>query len=335
MPLLVFTLMAGSNAELHKPVPLPQLPPGPIDLRVAYVVNPRLPRMRPEQLRILLSAMRTTAREHFGVTLRFAPIDEISITTLVEQIPAGRWQELRKLIYDFKDGTGDPKRLAKSFGKELKQSAEPLPAMIEYVRPYVGELSDNSYESLGAALANLQLHRIDRWRQIKAPDGAPAIDASPYNEFMMWLALGYGEVPYEIVLTNQAIVSVEYGSVAMSSAIRGGYSNGITTYNKRAHYGTYSIWSTFAFTVDDRWVKELRGGETYAPEEAARLAGVAATHELGHQLFHLLHPYGQNACVMNPVPLLGYRAWAEKLSAKDCPLGSSPAMRPGVYQFRY
>ena len=35
-------------------VPVPELPGGPIELRVAHVVNPRLPRMDAAQLRALL-----------------------------------------------------------------------------------------------------------------------------------------------------------------------------------------------------------------------------------------------------------------------------------------
>ena len=33
-------------------VPLPSLPQGPIEMRVAYVINSRLPRMNPEQIQI-------------------------------------------------------------------------------------------------------------------------------------------------------------------------------------------------------------------------------------------------------------------------------------------
>ena len=79
----------------------------------------------------------------------------------------------------------------------------------------------------------------------------------------------------------------------------------------------------------------MRDGEIYSAEEAARLAGIGATHEIGHQLFHVLHPFGRTACLMNPVPLFAYRAWAAKLAPKDCPIGSGPDMQPGGYTFLY
>jgi hypothetical protein len=311
------------------------LPSGEIVMRAAYVVNSRLHRMNQKQLQTLLAAAKETAHAHFGVNLRFAPIEEIPIETLFQRIPANRRSAAFKQIYDFKSGTGDPDRLVKAFGRGFMQSGEPLAGLIEFSRPYTGALKDYSYEALGAALANLQLDRIERWKTVKALDGGPAIDASPFNEFTMWDALGYADVPFELVLTNQIIASVEYVFPAAHAAVRGGYTNGITTYSKSSRFKSMSIWSTFAFTADDAWAKQMRNGESYSPEEAARLAGISAVHEIGHQLFHFLHAYGQSACLMNPVPMFAYRAWAAGLSPKDCPIGSSAAMRPGTAKILY
>jgi hypothetical protein len=316
-------------------VPLPELPSGEIAMRVAYVVNPRLPRMSQAQLQRLLAAAKEAAYVHFGVDLRFAPIKEISIESLFESIPAKRRNAALKQIYDFKSGNGNPDRLAKAFGREFKKGGEPLAGLIEFSRPYIGPLKEESYETVGAALARIELERIERWKTVKALDGGPAIDVGPYNEFTLWDALGYADIPFELVLTNQIIASVEYVNPAAHAAVRGGYTNGITSYSKSARFKSMSIWSTYAFTVDDEWAKQMRDGESYSPEEAARLAGISAVHEIGHQLFHFLHAYGNNACLMNPVPMFAYRAWAENLSPKDCPIGSSAAMRPGAAKILY
>jgi hypothetical protein len=304
---------------------------------VVYVVNSRLPRMNEAQLQTLLAVTSRTVHEHFGVDLHFAPVQELSIESLFKRISASRRRAALEQIYDFKTGKGDPERLAQAFGKAFRESesGEPLADLIAYTRPHTGELKENTYEALGAALSRLQINRIERWKSIKALDGGPAIDAMPYNEFTMWLALGYADVPFELVLTNQPIASVEYVFPAVHAAIRGGYTNGITTYSKSARFLTMSVWSTFAFTADDDWVTQMREGERYSADEAASLAGIGAAHEIGHQLFHFMHPFGQNACVMNPVPMFAYRAWAGKLSPMDCPLGSSAAMQPGAYKFLY
>lgn len=314
-------------------VPLPKLPQGPIEMRVAYVVNSRLPRMTEAQLQVLIAATKKAAREHFGVDLHFAPVKEIPIEKLFARIPAARRNTALEQIYDFKTGKGDRERLAKAFGSGFKESGDPLADLIAFARPHIGELKVDTYEALGAAVAEFQLSRIERWKTIKALDGGPAIDAPPYNEFPMWIALGFVDLPFELVLTNQPIASVEYVFPAIHSAIRGGYSNGLTSPSISSRFKTMSVWSTFAFTTNDEWVNQLREGETYTAEEAAQLAGTTAAHEIGHQLFHFLHPFGQSACLMNPVSMFAYRAWAKKLSPKDCPIGSSPAMRPGAYTF--
>lgn len=304
-------------------------------MRVAYVVNARLPRMSHAQLLALLATTRTTAKEHFGVDLQFSQVEEIPIEWLFDRIIPARGRAARKLIYDFKTGKGNFTRLAKTFANDLKMQGGELRELIEFARPHIGTASVDRYESLGTVLAKLQLNRIERWKNVRALDGGPVIDANLYNEFHMWLALGYSDVPFELLLTNQVIASAEYLHSSVHSAIRGGYSNGLTTYSKSSRFKTVAVWSTFAFTTDDEWVREMRGGESYSADEAARLAGIGATHEIGHQLFHFLHPYGESACLMNPVPMFAYGTWASKLSAKDCPIGRRAEMRPGAYKFLY
>ncbi len=331
----VHLLVGCSMMQSQKMVPLPKLPAGPIELRVAHVTNPRLPRMNEGQLQVLLNAARETFRHHFGLELRFSSITEIDIEALFRLIPSERESEAAEQIYDFKNGNGDPATLSRAFGQALKEEGNALLPMLAYVRPYMRELREESYEELGRALVEVQLERIRHWQTIPALDKNPVIDGSPYNEYSIWNLLGYGELPYELVITNQILASVEAVDPSVHTSIRGGYNNGITTYSRLSRFGSYSVWSTFAFTTDDPWVREMRDGETFTPAEAARLAGVGAAHELGHQIFHFGHPYENPACVMNPVPMFAYRAWAEKLSPEDCRVGSSQQMKPGAFKFIY
>lgn len=333
---LAAALWCGVSMQaLAQQVPLPHWPDGPVELRVAHVINPRLPAMDDAQLSTLLRAAARTARAHFGVELKFSAPVRVEIGTLFATIPPRRREEMAAQIFDFKNPRRDTTPLARAFGRGFRSGGEPLDGMVAYARDHTAVVEGGSYEAFGASMAALQLERVDQWRQRRALDGGPAIDHQPFNEFAMWLALGYGEVPYELLITNQIIASVEYTWPAVHTAVRGGYTNGITTYSQRSRFGTYSVWSTFAFQGNDEALVALRDGETYTPAEAAELAGISAVHELGHQLFHLLHPFGQTACVMNPVPMFTYRAWANRLSAAACPLGSSPAMTPGVLKFSY
>ena len=331
---LVVSLLATACATRveTRVVPLPALPPGPIDIRVAYAVNPRLPKMDAQQIELLLESMQKAVIDHFGLQLRFLPVQVVPIESLFDTIPTTRRADALKNVYDFKSGTGDRRRLDLAFARGFRQNGEPLTEMVEFARPYTGALSQPDFETFGERMAALQLEGIELWRRREALDGGPAIDQQPLNEFLMWIALGYGEVPFELILTNQVIASVEYGWPAVHAAVRGGYTNGITTYNRRSRFGTMSIWSTYAFTENDAQLVQLRQGERYSKEEAARLAGLSGAHEMGHQLLHLSHPFGQPACLMYPVPMFSYRDWAAKLSASQCRPGSNPAVRPGAYK---
>ena len=317
-------------------VPVPKLSDGPIEMRVAHIVNPRLPRLSRARIYVLLASTARTAREHFGVDLRFEqPLVEIPIAEAFAAIPPENARAARESIYDFKTGKGDRKRLEREFGKNFRESGDQLAGMIEYARPHTGPLRAASFEALGEALARLQLERVQGWKNVRALDGGPAIDASPYNEILLWMQLGRADLPFEILITNQVIASVEYILPEVHTAIRGGYSNGVTTYSKSSRFQAAAIWSTFGFTTNDPWVTKMRDGETYEGHEAAVLSGISAAHEIGHQLFHFSHPYGAQACLMNPVEMFAYRAWAAKLSAQDCPIGSRPELKPGATKILY
>ena len=179
----------------------------------------------------------------------------------------------------------------------------------------------------------MQLDRLNNWLSVKGLDGTPAIDATSYNDPSLWGEIGTANLPYEFLLTNQVIVGAEFGNPSPHVALRGGYSNGMTVTNAKSNLRTTAVWSTFSFTGSDPWVQVLRQGETYSPKEAAKLAGIGATHEIGHQLFHFGHPFGARSCVMNPPPLLAFRAWANHLSPKECSIGMVPEMRAGAVNF--
>jgi hypothetical protein len=225
--------------------------------------------------------------------------------------------------------------LAKAFARGLAQQGEPLEEMALFAQKKGIKLDAKNFDTFGDDVARLQLDRIAHWTGILALDGKSVIDDRPFHQFTAWNMLGYGELPFELIITNQIIASVEYVQPSIHTAIRGGYTNGITSFNRSTRWGLHSVWSTFAFTQNDNGWIARREGEVYTPEEAARLAGLTATHEIGHQLLHLIHPFGQKGCIMDPVPMFAYRAWADKLSAKECPLNSSRAMTPGAYRFRY
>lgn len=329
---LILLVTACSSRNEWRRVSIAPVHPGEtVHLRVAHAVNDRLPRMSPEQIATLLEATRKTALEHFGVHLRFSPVTETSVDAILATIPPPVRKARMKEIYDFKSGTGDRRKLAAGILNTLQERKTSLADALAYARPYLPETADpKTLEAFSALLADVMLQRLDDWRTLQALDGAPVIDETPRNEWIFWDTVGYGALPYDLVITNQLLASAEYTAVEVHTAIRGGLTTGTTTFNRTGPHSSFVFWSTFPFTDDSAASHALRGDEDYSPTQAAQLSGAYLTHEIGHMLFRFGHPFGQKTCVMDPASMLLYRSWYEHLDAARCPIGSRPEMRVGA-----
>ena len=325
-----FLIACSGDRDGRVAIPVPRLPEGPLELRVLYLVNERLPQPMREALQALLDSARAATRAHFDREVRFTSIDVRPIEFYFSKFPEPEKAAAAESIYDFKKGTGDGRRLREGFEKDLRKTGDDLDAMIAYARPYLlGAVRERSFEALTEALISTQLARLKQLLTASAADGRPLIDQRPYNEFIYWDLLAREPLPYEVIVTNQLIASVEYSSNSVHSALRGGITNGLTTPNAQSKFGATAIVSTYPMFGTDPVTMALRANETYSPADAARYAGVLLAHELGHELWHLGHPYGKNACVMNPTPLLHFRRWVEGLAPVQCPIGGEGAMKPG------
>ena len=328
---LALSLLAACGGDRGRVrIPVPKLPDGPLELRVAFLVNERLPRPTPAELQTLLDTAAAAMRAHFQREVRFAATEVHPIELYFAKLPSSARATADELIYDFKQGKGDRKRLRKALEADLRKTGDDLGAMIEYARPHLlHPVREKSFDALADALIATQLTRLGALAKETAPDGRPLIDERPYNEVIYWDSLARAPLPYEVILTNQVFASVEYTINSVHSALRGGITNGLTTPNPASRYGTTAIVSTYPMFGADPVTTALRANERYTPHDAARYAGVLLAHELGHELWHLGHPYGRTACVMSPTPLLHFRRWVEALVPTECPIGGEGAMKPG------
>jgi hypothetical protein len=329
--LVVFLL--GCKAEVNewqKSSVTPVKPGSTVQIRVVQAVNGRLPRMSPEQMKIVLASAQLTVWKNFGVYVEFTEAPEIGIDRLFALIPPSIREARLQSIYDFKSGTGDKQKLAEGIFTTLTERGTKLEDALAFAAPYLpADAHPKDLTSFADLLAKVMLERLDQWRNVNAADGAPVLDYSPYNEWVYWDTLGYGNLPYDLVITNQFIASAEYYGVDIHSAIRGGVTVGTTSYNRTGKYGSYIFWSTFPFSDNSENSKRLRGGEEYSEVDAAELSGAYLAHEIGHLLLQLGHPFGQKACVMNPVSMLRFREWFNQINAEGCPLGSRAEMTAG------
>ena len=326
-----------SDEAILKSVPLPLLTESPIKLSVIYAINPRLPKMTPKQINALLSEAENVTKRHFNVDIDFEFKGEISLEELTGSTLSPQLLSISKeMIYDFKGKEGNRDRLIKNMEEELRKKKTSLHKMIDYARPYLIKGPEkNSYAGFSAALVDTMLTRLDEWKSIKGSDGKPVIDDSFYNEYIIWDMLGYGQVPYDIVLTNQLIASAEYLGQDIHSAIRGGITAGATSYNRDSPFGSYVFFTTFLYSNHYELLLKLRNNGSYGEMTAATLAGAYLAHEIGHLLFHFGHPYGSNECVMNPVELLKFHEWYGNIDAEACQVGSNESMKAGSISITY
>ncbi|MDO8926737.1 MAG: hypothetical protein Q7U94_07505 [Sideroxyarcus sp.] len=331
--ILVLVLLGCSKPVVTgdwKNAPVDPIKPGAIvKLRVAYANNPRLARFSPDHLRIVLASAQLTMWKNFGTFVEFTDITETGVEQMFALIPSPIRAARVESIYDFKSGTGDRRMLAEGINNTLTERKTKLEDALTFAAPYLPGSPPKDLMALSESLTKVMLERLEQWRHVMAADGAPVLDASPYNEWVYWDTLGYGNLQYDLVLTNQFIASAEYYGVDIHSAIRGGVTVGTTSYSRNSPYASYVFMSTFPFTDNSENTRQLRDGD-YSEELAAELAGAYLAHEIGHLLFQLGHPFGQKACAMNPVSMLRFREWYTQINGKECPIGSRPEMRAGA-----
>jgi len=237
MTLLLFGCK-GSGSEWQK-ANVPTIQPGStVQIRVVHATNERLSRMSQEQLRIMLASAQSTVKKNFGVDVEFTDVAEIGVDRLFALIQPPVREARRSSIYDFKSGTGDNRKLAEGINTTLTQRGTKLEDALAFAAPYLPAGHPKDLMTFSELLSNVMLQRLEHWRKVKAADGAPVLDASPYNEWIYWDTLGYGNLQYDLVITNQLIASAEYVDVDVHSAIRGGVSVGTTSYSRNNKYGS-------------------------------------------------------------------------------------------------
>ena len=309
-----------------------------ITLDFVRVINDRFPKMSDEQLKVYLNEAQKVVKEHFDIQIYFNHKKNYSIEEFFSPLSLKIRKDLQELIYDFKKGKGDRNKLVKDIYETLLVNVKnvTLSEMIAYAKPYlIGKHQVTTKRMLANALIATEIKRLKIWLNVKAQDGQSVINEDNYNEWSFWDALGHVQDNFDIVLTNQLIASAEYYGQDIHSALRGGIVAGTTSYRKNSPYNAFVFATSFLFINDAPMIKQLRGGENYSSEEAARYSGAYLAHEIGHMLLRLGHPFGRKACVMSPAKLLLFKQWYHDIDAKKCLLGSDSSMTPGSVTLYY
>jgi len=319
--------------EHWQPMPLPKLQ-SPAVLRVAYVENSRFKSLTDDQLKKILNKTSKLVSEHFSVEVKFEHKKKISIQSLFEYLPfVAKNNQSKKIISieNEQDAFESFNKIRDSISLQIKHSASTEESIIDYATPYLVEKNKiNNLDDLTAQLTRTITQRYQFWLGQLANDGKPVLDGSPYNQWIYWDSLGYGALPYEVVITNQLVASIEENGMPVHTCLRGGITGGNMTYNKQSELGGFVFVSAFQIINDNKLMSYLREDEVYSEEQAINYIAATITHELGHLLFHYAHPFNAQSCIMNPTPLLHYRQWFNRLDVKACKQLNSPMLKPGA-----
>jgi len=341
--LVVLLLVYLVTTQRHQPVawravPLPDISAQPIRLRVAHVVNPRFAALDRQQLEAVLRRSEQLARQHFGVQLALhyqqtLPIDEF-FQLLPPSVKAARTSSI---VDPAAVDADDLARMGDALYQSMREDGSDPQALIDYARPYLihpGPVTN--LEELARAVIQAMLIRLRYWYGHRAPDGRPVLDSSPYNQWVWWDSMGYGELPVEVVITNQLVASLENYDLALHTGLRGGINGGTMTYSRASPLKGYVFVSSYALLNDNPLLAQLKHDRRpYSHQQVIDYAAATLVHELGHLLFHYGHPFGVASCIMAPTPLLQYREWYAGLDAEACRAAAPAQMQPGAAKILY
>lgn len=319
-------------------VALPDLSEQPIHLRVANVINPRFRKLSSEQTTAILQRTVELLKQHFDIDVEFTQTATLSIDELFELLTEEVVTHRRREIVDLTFVTADVReKMQQSLFETLSLYAGDKQSVIDFATPFLlkPDVEHEDFISLSYALVDTLVARLSYWQDEQAPDGKPVLDASGYHEWVWWDSLGYGDLPYDVLITNQLVASAEYYGMDVHSSIRGGLTAGTTSYNSSGRLGSYVYIMVYPMINDTELLTMLRQDETYNDEQIINYSAALLTHELGHMLLHLGHPFGEASCVMSPTVMLGYRRWYDAFDAEKCTVGSSTPMTPGAATIEY
>ncbi len=307
-------------------VAAPELKSNDVFLKVAYVVNPAFQSRSTQDIDAMLATTALVAKEHFGLNITFSEVATLNIKDVFDQIPQKITDHIDTLIIDIhkdKFSKDDKDVYTKLLAKTLSENSSTYEEELAFTQTHLDhKYTVRSEKGLVLTLASTMFSRVRAYKQF--------LGDNPYNEWLYWQALGYTPLGYDLLVTNQPIISIETIDTDIHHALRGGITVGSASFNKASEFRARVFWSTFTFFQSHEVIRKLRGGVDYSEAEAIELSGAYLTHELGHMLLHLDHTFGRVECAMTPAPMLDVKTWYEDLDASACAIGSSKAMTPGA-----
>ncbi len=303
-------------------------------LTVLYVENPRFSTLSPAQL----NAVTTTATGQFksllGRCVAFDVPQTKPIADAFGQLSISQIREMDVVILRHPNAA-DLEALSKEMVNVLFNEKTTFAEQIAYANRSgaIQVPTDTTLTDFATQLIKYHADVIVKFQTQNAADGRPIIDINSYNEIAHWSRIPQTPLNYDVYITNQPIISLERGDPSMHASLRGGISNGLTTLCAKCRYGTAVILSIYALYGNENLLASIRTEAPYSEAEKALFSAQVLTHELGHQLLHLGHPFGLEDCVMNPVEGQNFRKRSQALREGACAKERSPTLEIGAIKY--
>lgn len=327
-----FLLAAGARCT---PKEVPFESPEPVPIRVLRVTNAYLPEFTDRELEIFLAEAQRFALDQLHVRIRWIDLGEMSTDQFFREYFPVVFPEYRTedpfVLNIIEPNPAHARKLALALaeGHQRDSLAELMAFASEILPPEQLEVVD-SKGRLFDLVAKHHLEQLAVLAALEAPQakGVPLLDnALPYHQYVYWDAAVREVRRYDLIITNQLLASAETIDAQIHASLRGGITTGFTE-RSNATYGGSIVLSSYPVLGEEPPLVEMRGG-SYTRDEAARYLGAYTSHELGHLLLHLDHPFDQPDCIMNPARLLRYREWYQDIErAPRKPGCAIPTDRP-------
>lgn len=326
---LILTLGACGPREVH---------PGsdrPVELRLLRVSGKEGEEFDDEQVGILLAETQRFAREWMGIQLTWIDLGETDVESFFRRnypivFPENRTADPYVLDIIEPNPVHNAK-LAEALARgaegisesELRERAAVVLAERE-LQPTA------SRQELLRVIAAFHLRTLSVLAQLLSPTNGekPLLDpALPFHQYVYWSAAIERVRRFDLILTSQILASAETIDPSIHASLRGGVTPGFVERSNGIYGGTVVV-SSYPFLGDELPLRQLRGGTSFGPEEAPRLAGAYATLELARLLLHAGFELDEERCLMNPPVALRFREWYERVETP--PPGRNCVLEPGA-----
>jgi hypothetical protein len=303
-------------------------------LAVLYVDNPRFSTLSSAQINAVTTEATAQFKSLLGRCVVFETPKSKPIAGIFGQLSIPQIREMDAFVLR-RPSAADLETLSNDMAQVLFNEKTTLAEQIAYANRSgaIQVPADITLKDFASQLIKYHADVIVKFQTQNATDGRPIIDINSYNEIAHWSRIPQTPLNYDLYITNQPIISLERGDPSMHASLRGGISNGLTTVCAKCRYGTAIILSAYALYGNDSLLASIRTEAPYSETEKALFSAQVLTHELGHQLLHLGHPFGLEDCVMNPVEGQNFRKRSQALRAGACAKERSPTLEIGAIKY--